>query len=656
MSEPFNIPYSAQYNTTNREGHEHPAPLVGTPTLVWHLAISPHWPNRQHGQEAALKEIHEGLAHTYEDTRAGFFADINRLLVALQAAAGFPLGQPQRFDPKHVPPPWDKWQSLGEPFYVASPGSIRFTLWWSDAGTKPNPEPSSDALRVKVHAGAHRDYVTLSFYLDASKPWNRPVFARGASIDGVRRNRILSEVDRVRSICEPRMVADAQGVRLIDGEVLPEHGVSPADASALMRASRYLYSEVWGEFCKALGIGNPAALSNCRVFANFRGLVMSTDGLPEAVEDRRFPGSSGADPFPRFKGNGGIDHTGVTSSKEPNEANAVVKAFWPFIRRVTRAADRKEFVACGVMSWRALYVTSLNCPPSYAWAEEARNAETEIPAGHLPDASTNPAGKNGEEPVHYLLITKGEPHRRQIGRVVERINAMGTMRLIALRDYNIVRDASTHIQLRGQELDTMMRKWSTKRAKIRADFDARKKNKIGEELRSIQDKEDEAIQTLADDVEKDLIDLSAALDEVGLRAVHGLHFRINRSRYYVCEFDSLLASLKVGNIDTWVSYDQFVTRGLKPAFDFVDGVGVRLLGLRTRLQTVLEGIETSALVRQSSATRLNTAELRNIANAFTRLHKLLRTIGIVLGVASLIVTLLGLQGRLGRIFGWLVGQ
>jgi uncharacterized membrane-anchored protein len=152
-----------------------------------------------------------------------------------------------------------------------------------------------------------------------------------------------------------------------------------------------------------------------------------------------------------------------------------------------------------------------------------------------------------------------------------------------------------------------------------------------------------------------VIDLSAALDEVGTEAVHGLHFRINRSRYYVCEFESLLASLKIGNIDTWVSYDQFVTRGLKPAFDFVDGVGTRLLGLRARLQSVLEGIETSALVKQTAATRLNTAELRNIAKAFTRLYRLLRWIGVALGVISLAVTLLGLQGYLGKVLGWLQG-
>jgi hypothetical protein len=290
-------------------------------------------------------------------------------------------------------------------------------------------------------------------------------------------------------------------------------------------------------------------------------------------------------------------------------------------------------------------VTSLNCPPSYDWREEARSVDTEIPAGQLPAVSTfPPIGSKGEEPVHYLLITKGEPHRRQVGRIIERVNSMGTMRLIALRDYSIIRDASTHIQLHGQELDRMMRKWSKKRSEIRTRFQQQKEGKSEDDSRTIQDREDRELQELADEVEKDLIALSAALDEVGLRAVHGLHFRINRSRYYVCEFESLLASLRIGNIDTWVSYDQFVTRGLKPAFDFIDGVGVRLLGLRARLQTVLEGIETSALVTQTSATRENTMHLRRIADTFRRANFWLRVIGVCLAGVTLLVGGGGFQG------------
>ena len=90
-----------------------------------------------------------------------------------------------------------------------------------------------------------------------------------------------------------------------------------------------------------------------------------------------------------------------------------------------------------------------------------------------------------------------------------------------------------------------------------------------------------------------------------------MHFRLNRSAYYVSEFRILLKTLQVGNIPSWVSYQQFVRRGLTPAFDYAASVGKRLAAVRNRLLTITEMIETSALVGQSAATRHNTAVLRN---------------------------------------------
>ena len=656
LSDTLNVAPSAQYAATNAEGHEHPTPAFGAPTLVWHLAMSPHWSEARPDFTRPLQDVHDELARTYEETRTAFFQEMNTLLTTLQSVAGYPAGPPQVFDPQTVPAAWrGRRRGVGEPFYTSSPGCVRFTLWWTDEGTRPSPEPTPDALRVRVHAGAHRDYVTLSFYIDAAKPWDAPPQVAGSDVAGVRRADILAKAERVRAICDGRMVADADGASAVDRDLLPEHGASPEEAADLLAASRYLYAGVWEEFSSAMGLDRLPRGKLGRVFANFRGLVLASDGLPETVEPRAFAGSAGADPFPRFKGNGGLGGDG-RSGAEPNEANAAVKAYWPFVRRSIGAADRKEFIACGIATWRALYVTALSCPPAFAWAEEGRGPASEIPAGSLPDEEDDAAGSGGktvQAPVRYLILTKGAPHRRQIGRLVDRINSMSTMRLIALRDYGIVRDASTQIQLRGQELDTMMRKWSAGRAEVRRKFEALKAGKSDEDRRLVQDKEDAAIQELADRVENDLIDLSAALDAVGIEAVHGLHFRINRSRYYVEEFESLLATLRIGTIDTWVSYDQFVTRGLKPAFDFIESVGGRLLGLRTRLQSVLEGIETSALVKQSAATRENTAQLRSIATAFAKLQKWLRVVSVLLAAATLIAGLLGLQGALGEMVGWL---
>ena len=554
--------------------------------------------------------------------------------------------KPQTFDPDCVPLPWEKTpRVLGEPFSVTEPGTIRFTLWWRDDNAKLICEPLDDALRVKVHAEAHRDFVTISFFLDAGKLWNGPMLVRGQQPPGKRRKRIFSEVGRVQDICEERLLAS--GKAPVDGPVLPEE-ISVSHASDLMGASRYLYTTIWDEFCVTFGItdlknllgnNNDGRIGEGagRVFANFRGLVISTRGLDG--RDEPFPGSSGAEPFARFKGNGGIDRKGA-SINEANESNAVVKAFWPFVRRITPFADLREYIACGVMNWRALYVTALGSPRAFDWREEGRGSETYIPSKHLPEELIDRAGKydslsgeNRQNPLRYLLLTKGEPHPQQIGRIVDRINIMGTMRLIALRDWTIIRDASTQIQLRGLELDTIMRKWSVGSTEIARDykdlpwwlpwFKTRRRDKREEEL-----------QKLATRVEKDLIYLSAALDKIGAKTVHGLHFRINRSRFYIDEFESLLESLNIGNIDTWLAYDQFVRRGLKPAFDFIDAVGTRLLGLRARLQSVLEGIETSALVIQTAATRLNTAQLRRLAAGFRIQNILIAGIGLLLTYSS----------------------
>jgi hypothetical protein len=598
--------------------------------------------------------MHKLLASEYEAGRESFYQAVNRLLRLLQEAVPYSRTKPQLFNATCVPRPWkeDEW-AQGDPFRVTQPENLRFTLWWPDDPKQQGSVPPVDALRIKVYATAYRDYVTLSLYLDAGKPWNRAAFVRNGRPEGERRQRIFEHAQAVCDICEGRLTGSPGARPLVEAEILPERGLSEPDAAALMRASRFLYSELWDQFWESLRLPALDRIigDSGRVFANFRGLVLATAGV-DAMP--LFPGSAGDTPFPRFVGNGGLNDRGSASSTGPNEANAVVKAFWPFVRRITPNADQREYVACGVMNWRALYISALSSARAFAWEEEASSSETDIPAGNLPEAfiekGVGPAGeeirlfdsqsgKAGEGPIRYLVLSKGEPHRRQIGRILDRINAMGTMRLIALRDWTIIRDASTQIQLRGLELDTMMRKWNRERSELRSDFDRRKREKP-KDVRAIQDEEEKAHQQLADQIERELIDLSAALDRVGARARSGLHFRINRSRFYAAEFDSLVASLKIGNIDTWVAYDQFVTRGLKPAFDFIDGVGHRLLGLRTRLQTVLGGIETSALVTQISATRQNTAELRIIASAVADANRWLNNAIFWLRIFSIVVSIL----------------
>ncbi len=80
---------------------------------------------------------------------------------------------------------------------------------------------------------------------------------------------------------------------------------------------------------------------------------------------------------------------------------------------------------------------------------------------------TRAGGRGGNNhPVRYLLLTKHAPHPRQIGRIAERINTMGTMRLYALKDWAAMRNADAYIRIFGQELDQITKNWGRDRRLI----------------------------------------------------------------------------------------------------------------------------------------------------------------------------------------------
>jgi hypothetical protein len=437
-----------------------------------------------------------------------------------------------------------------------------------------------------------------------------------------------------------------------------------------------LYVSIWEDFASDMQCGL-AELSGPRgeVFANFRGLVLGTDGLPlQSTGGDQSTISVNPKPFPKFSADSDFDADGP-------EANAVVKAYWPFIRRITPEADYREFVACGVLNWRALYVTALGSSSQLDAEEERASAasdKTERDIGvreevldgraqrtRADDSGVWPrvhrAGNN--HPVRYLILTKDDPNPRQIGRIVERINAMGTLRLYALKDWAAIKEADTYIRILGQELDKITRDWSDKRRLIEGlqslrEFAAAKReekyvsirqylNKVfvpgiitrnlrraralilslltfwelkqllrKDEQNAVLDTKYALLYEVSSELETQLIAIGAAFDEIGGRTVGGLHFRINRSGFHVAEFRRLLETLEVQNIQSWVSYVQFVRRGLDPAFEYIASVGSRVRALRDRLQTVSETIEASALVGQSAATRYNTAVLRQATTSW----------------------------------------
>ena len=721
--------YSAQYETIVAQGHERPTPSFGAPALIWHVAM---WP-RRHADTGERIDPHDtagekhGDAKTFfEQRRRAWIEQIRAFLEQLQARGCHPRGRKAARSAsrlKLVAPhdlPWNgasgESDEFLKPVQVLEQPTVPFVLWWRDSSEAASAG-TANAIRVCVHPEIGADYAYISFYMDIGQRWNDEHSAVADPTRGARRHSLLEAVADVRRICESQLEPlSEEGRAPVDRHPLPEVLRSPDQRSAnelheaLKAARNLLYVDVWEMFAREMGCRiEGIAGARGEVFANFRGLVMSTEGLrttggPAYQPAGAATASVGTATFANFSGD-------ETFNADGAEANAVVKAFWPFVRRITPRADYREFVACGVLNWRAIYLTALGSSSQYVEGQEREPSTVEegeasirvapqllvdeerplaaaSDAGHFDSLVQQRMGRPGNNhPVRYLMLTKHEPHPRQIGRIAERINTMGTMRLYGLKDWAAIRNADLYIRILGQELDQITKKWSKDRQLInglrsledvrRAQKEVKRLDKLlagaeteaeratrrrqfvprdrwsaaqlerlkampsytprkpalliirillflrffynwsrysellrGMENDLVADIRHADLYEISNELETDLIDISSKLDELGFGAIGGLHFRLNRSAFYVLEFKVLLKTLQVQNIPSWVSYEQFVQRGLKPAFDYMASVGKRLRAVRARLLTITETIETSALVGQSAATRHNTAVLR----------------------------------------------
>jgi hypothetical protein len=679
--------YADDYDIMRPIGQSSPTPKFGGPALVWHVALWPDTekdpqnvrpegddekrrlfgraPNqveiRQEIQKrldeldpvkwktavgsVANDKFHEASVNQYYNfTKA--VDDQLRLLLDKLTKLGRRGGKPvdfQRVDPKTRGATEPRKFDGTEKFDVLKREVLTFTIWWPDDGPLNGRTPGADALRIRAQIEVYADYVTLSFYLDVDHLWQSgngtaqtaPPAGGGQENSPApvsRRARIGQHIERIQKICDARIDSP-----LVSRE-FSARDVKGDDKKALFEASKYLYDDIWDEFGVQFGLGDPAKLTgivgesrSLRVFANFRGLVLPTAGSadPECqpaadkfTRDGKLtydPAAPGKEPFARFAVNDGSDDSDSTT---PNEANAVVKAYWPFVQRFTTHADDKDFIACTVMGRRAIYITALGAQSDATTEDEAPGRDPESAREWLQEEEPG-FDDAASQALRYLFLTKGPPNTRQIGKIVERINALGTMRHYALKDWFTLRNAGKHVRMRGQELDRIIRDWTDGRAYIDYKFNnlyGSSRLSIGKVKRAeiAHDFRDEWIARYTRDIEARLLGIGAALDKIGAGTTGGIHYRISRSRYYVREFMVLLQTLRVENIDSWLSYEQFVRRGLSPAFAYIDSLGDRLDALRRRLQAVIEGIQTSALVAQASATRENTMELKKIGhNAVT---------------------------------------
>lgn len=684
-------PLSERYAQTLREGHHKQAPACGSPTLIWHMGLWPKEPFGDASQDAS--DAFTDRFAAYDRDHRLFFQEVSEFAVYLQRMGRMrdPVGLNLR--PASLPSLPHQGGARTHAFNIIEPQGLAFTLWWNDAAgqgvanVRPKT-PSATDLRVRVHVQTHADHATIAFFLDMAKMFG------AAQVDdaevmlagdvGERRLKLQRAVQEIRRV---------SGAQIREGWVeaprIPEEGVTPKAAQALLEAADYCYAGVWEEFAAAFNFAptaqnGPHALHAER-FADFRGLVMSVRGLDGTpAEKSRLAGQTAmraqaatrrndkvvayADRAPAADAPAYATGTigfgaPVAFDSEVNEAHTVAKSLWPFMRRMTPWADYSDWVCCTMADRKAIYLSALGSAALIEGdSEESGGREQEVPAGSLPEAEKQALEQRKQRSLRYLVLTKGEPPREQLGRFVDWINALGTMRLFALRDYTSIRNAGLHIEVLGRMLDGTLQDWESQRRAIdarrasaleahdaapakrrgkRSDDDILK-NDLHPRKRAIEELHIRELSDLIHRTEGRVIQIAGQLDMIGEGGSGRIAYAINRANFFSAEYMRLFQSMRFEDIPGWINYGNFVNRSVQPAFNVIASTGERLRAIRSRLESVTETIQTAALIVETAATRDNTATLNRIARSFWLLR---------LGVGG--VALIALTALLEKILGWI---
>jgi Protein of unknown function (DUF3422) len=249
-----------------------------------------------------------------------------------------------------------------------------------------------------------------------------------------------------------------------------------------------------------------------KVFADFRGLILSNDIVP----------------FP-------------LSSRKDGKATWGQEAQRRY-RSLVTAADTHEYSASYMLDWRAFYMSTLG--PQTLEGIEGHKYEKgrRIPLTFLVHANCALSDCAADVPINTW----------QLGRLIDRIHLLGTVRLAALKNFTELRDAGTMLS----RLEPLLK-------------DARdavtQHRRMGPRTSAIE------CITRAHDYFNGITD--KFVTDTG--APTGLPYRVERSRYYIEQFNKNVVALRIKRIEGCQPYDEFVQRRLGATYDFIDRLGRR---------------------------------------------------------------------------------
>ena len=392
--------YAEEYNRNVGEGQQKPPPAFGCPTLVMHVGV---WQKRQSDEDRSFDESTavERKFGFFDEHNEKFVEEANRFFTSLQKL-GRVLRKGESEDListrsclKACSPPIvagavvraakkltnSRTTNLSRCRLrcggrIANPISSLFS---TSASLILGSAPSGCASRFTPYGP--RRYFVLYRRGETLWPPADILSSRGQG-PGHRRPppRISNYLRTIREVSAQQI---AEGY--VERDRLPERGVAAETGQELLEAADYLYDGVWRDFMTSFDIQDGALGGGGQKGGFRRGTVR---GFPRCGDV-----GSGLDTPPnRVRASRAAELRSDLKVKEPenprernanvgvgqlntfdfenNEPNTILKSLWPFLRRMTPWADYKDFVGCGLIGKRLIYVSPLGATGKFYADEE----------------------------------------------------------------------------------------------------------------------------------------------------------------------------------------------------------------------------------------------------------------------------------------------
>jgi len=394
-----------------------------------------------------------------------------------------------------------------------------------------------DGHMAKIIVEVHSDYFTITTIVDFSK---RPP----EDTLGLNHFRCFESKNTPGPLVACAGAFGAYMAQVLDPE-------NPAKLEAALEAKQFMHNEFWSELFKILFGSLPEKFDkSVHIFADFRGLVLQARKQVEL-----FNKEGPAKPYRK-------------SAKKVN-VELALDILKPAFNLGDKNLHMRELVACTMLREQVVYMS---------------------PLGSSVVAGNREPQKGVHVPVFYALCVS-DINRWQIGRLIHRINTLGTLRLLALRDLQSIRITSLQIRNIGRKLDQVTLNGNSH-------------------------------FTDTKDIHKRLTAIANDIGEIGKDISGGLSYRVYRAAFFSTTFKSVVQDLDVQRIEGWQPYDEFVRRRLYSAYDFIARVGERMTRLQKRLQTKFSEVQMQNF-------QANTENIAEIQDKIHDSHKIQHVIELI---------------------------